>query len=263
MGVCCAFDGSDMSMKALEAAALFVRFRDDVHALFCSHESSVDESRCQSRALEVVSRKQLPNFSFHTKAIDAAKDVAPTILEYVDREVCGLICIGTRHTVEGDKRSIGRMTDALVRTSYIPICVIRPCVVKERSRRFLVAVDGTSLAGRSVEFVLAIARNDDEVIVFTINEDRSKADEHLAVVRETTSKLKSECRRIKFTQFSRNRDIAVAEDICKAASAQEADFIVLSTGWKRKDELGSVSTYCIYHADCHLLIYKNQAYLSP
>lgn len=49
---------------------------------------------------------QLPNFKFLSKELGSPKDVAQALADYGDRQQCGLICTGTRHRVEGDKRCV-------------------------------------------------------------------------------------------------------------------------------------------------------------
>lgn len=260
--ICCAFDGSDISTRALEAAALFARPADEVHALFCyTNETIKEEARCKPIAVETSIRRQLPNFKFCSREIPSAKDIAKMIVEYSDKQVCGIICTGTRHNVEGEKRALGRITDSLIRSSHIPVCVIRPGPSKLKNRKFFVGIDGSPLALKSVEFVLETAGVSDEVMVFTMNADRAKADEHLAEVQSVVAKTATVCPKVEITKFPRMMDITIPENICKLVNEYEGDFLVLSTGWKRRDELGSTTTYCIYHAICNVLVYKNQAFL--
>eukprot|EP00667_Euglena_gracilis_P013200 EG_transcript_13597 len=263
LGICCAFDGSDISTRALEATALFTTVRDEVHALYCAAKDAdpKEEGRCKAIAVDCATRRQLPNFKFLSKELGSPKDVAQALADYGDRQQCGLICTGTRHRVEGDKRAVGRITDALVRCSYIPVCVIRPGVPKKEGRRYLVAIDGSALALKSVEFILTLARASDEVYVFTINDERSGAEGALKDAQSVMQQTATLCKKVDVVRVARDRSISVAENIIKVVNEQEGDFIVLSTGWKRRDELGSTSTYCIYHADCNLLIYKNQAHI--
>ena len=163
--------------------------------------------------------------------------------------------------MRGEKRALGRQTDALVRAAHIPVCVIRPGPRKLDKIRYVIAVDSQRQTLSSVQFVLNMAQNTDEVVIITLNADATQANADLQAASAVAAQVPTNARHVHTQRVPRNPAIGLGPDLCQTVSKMEGDFLVLSTGWKREDELGSTSTFCIYHVDCNLIIYKNPAYV--
>jgi len=106
-----------------------------------------------------------------------------------------------------------------------------------------------------------MAQSTDEVVIVTLTDDAPKGEADLQLAAAVAAQTRSNVQTVGTRRVPRDPAVALGADLCQTVSKLEGDFLVLATGWKRWDELGSISTYCIYHVDCNLVIYKNPAYL--
>lgn len=105
-------------------------------------------------------------------------DPAETIAAAAERERCELIVMSPHSKAEGGVELVGSTADRVIRSTAVPVMLIRPEVVRTtlkhwtRPPSFIVGLDGSALAATALEYATSYARRLGSNIVLVRATDR-------------------------------------------------------------------------------------------
>jgi nucleotide-binding universal stress UspA family protein len=206
---------------------------------------------------------QLKSLRLQGQVVTGRGPVAATIVTEAKRNV-QLVAVGSRGLDALDRFMLGSVSTHVIHHVSCSVLVVREA--PRTIRRIVLAVDGSSVSKRAVQFLvrtmspLADARMREPVIVTVthampfLNYPELR-DAGKAMVEETATKLLRAGYRVEQVPRLGNP----ADEILKVSETHEADLIVTGAkglGAIGRFFLGSVSTRVVQHATCSVLVVR-------
>ncbi len=190
------------------------------------------------------------------------EDPAEYLLELVKEEKYDLVVIGNRADTQSERYSLGSVTEKVARHAECPVLIVKK---RPKVKKLLMAVDGSKLADKAVEFAALLAKvYSANLALVHVEEDKliriggPQVVDCLGTVGECI--LKDAASKVQGVAFDKMLEYgSPAEVIIKVAKKADVDIIVIgSRGLSsvRRYLLGSVSDDISMHARSSVLIVR-------
>jgi nucleotide-binding universal stress UspA family protein len=258
-----ALDGSDKDERAIAVATAIARLSEgSVHLVGVVMDPwdvvepsrqapnmvATDRGEVDARLAELAARLSTSTGREVTSAVLPARDVPAALCRHAVERDALLIVLATRAAGAGDRAMAGSVADSVMQDSERPVVLVPPGAAfmsgKELTiSRVLVPLENSSLAYRSIEFVMDLPRAADVAyILVEIIEDESGRASATTHLEGTAAWLRS--RGAKAVEIHVIRAADAAEAILGVVRDVLADAIVMSTrgaGGLARMVLGSVA----------------------
>eukprot|EP00906_Rhabdomonas_costata_P023506 RCo033814 len=283
--VCVGVDHSDISRIAFEAMLRLQPTR--IFAVHCTVPMPTEEEqapepphKASGSALRrtgsvskgavntyehIAFNKGVFNVQYAAVEVKSTADIPEALVTFACRRSCNLIAVGTRCSDIRSARRVTHISDMVVRSSHVPVCVVRVNLVRCPAVNYVVAIDDSAVTVPCLQFVKSLATASDKVSVICCNSTMKAATECLQRSTAAAGLVSSpgSCT-VETMAIARKPEISLADNICKVAEDMSADVLILASGWKRRSyDLGSTTSSCIYNHSFkgNLLVYKNASLL--
>ena len=170
-----AFDGSENSLQALEAAAIIAKgYGAEVSIAYALQPSSIFSTMHQreeyytklesnaSKSIEKAMSFLVTNevVKARSKILHSRGSITESLIDYVSEEKSDLVVCGTRGLGGFDRMLLGSISGQLVSHSPSPVLVVRKpeAAKKMEIKRILVATDGSETASRAMGLAISLAK---------------------------------------------------------------------------------------------------------
>ena len=273
-----ALDGSKKEGRALSVARALARLSDatlhlvrvvkppparvsmQAELVGVTPDDAVGRYEAEEQIASTARRLTADNRHPVTWEVLVALDVARALIRVAQARHAQLIVLGTRAASRVGLALAGSVADRVMRASPRPVVLVPPGAADLKGkavtiRDVLVPLDGSALAARSAEFLLALPQSKDLRFVF-VEVVHNRDD-----VAYVAQRLKTVVSRFRARSMKAKSHVIVAGDAGKAlaTAAREltVDMIAMSTrgesGLKRF-VLGSVAKAVVHAAECPVLL---------
>eukprot|EP01006_Ploeotia_vitrea_P021628 TRINITY_DN54049_c0_g1_i1.p1 TRINITY_DN54049_c0_g1~~TRINITY_DN54049_c0_g1_i1.p1 ORF type:complete len:268 (+),score=26.15 TRINITY_DN54049_c0_g1_i1:35-805(+) len=238
----------DLSVVALNVLSKFTPKGATIQAIHCSPKPDLNlQTQVESQALSLG--KEVNYTEVRPKENEGA-EIADGVLKTSMKYGCELLCIATKHN--GDRA--GRVSDPIARQSCVPVLVVRGNTrefLAKSNKTILACMDGSELSKEGFTYLVKHLNPGDVVQPFILSGGDKDVPKDIGVQAPADITVKP------LLVISRDVDLNVGQNICKVLNeVVDYDVLFISSTRKRKEDLGSVTSYCLYHSAVPVWVYK-------
>jgi nucleotide-binding universal stress UspA family protein len=279
-----AFDGSENSLQACEAAAIITRgFNAELTAVYVLPKSigvrsvPVPDKHARSsleKAMTMITSYEGVHAS--SEILDSKSlSIYESLIDYVERKKSDLLISGTRGHGGFERLLVGSVSSSLVSYSPCSVMVVRKAQGEEKMKlgRILVAIDGSENATRAARLAISLARALSSKLTFvnvvylppvsyTAGEgnwfDRAIA-ESVEEGKKITAQAESTARKNGVEADSKVIDEMHSPVFALTKIAEQENYDLITVGTRglsgfKKLVLGSVASGVVHYAHCSVLV---------
>jgi len=225
-----------------------------VAALRCTENSGqATEIKMETRnKLESLALKynMITSVEVSVREIAACDDVGPLVVKEAEAQSPDLIVVGTKHT----GIFCGHTCDIVVHQSSFPVLVVRSFGSPYCPRaRMMVAIDGSIVSLSALRYAMRLAPNTMTLVPVVVVPGGQKI---VSLVRQAAESVEGPTCVVEDAVVA-SMKFNMGQNLCALADELNVDILIIGTT-EGDTELGTVESFLIYQANCHVLVYKNQ-----